>query len=240
MKYLKSLIFAFKEIFIMFIFQYAVLIACIVCLGKDRSIVIGTILVCAVEILYVIFKLKNGKPAIGKHNLFPYALMGIGITTSYNMLLFAMGLGNNVMVDMNIFLNILASGIVGPIFEEILFRFSFVNSLKKFNSQKMVIFISSLVFAICHTGITTCIYAFIIGMVNAYLYLKKKDILIPIVINKYNSLKPSLIIFLLFNVIISLLHFHSFNFDLTIFRIISSILGFYIIKILKIKRKNEA
>jgi hypothetical protein len=52
MKYLKSLIFAFKEIFIMFILQYAVLIACIVCLGKDRSIVIGTILVCAVEILY--------------------------------------------------------------------------------------------------------------------------------------------------------------------------------------------
>jgi len=183
MKYLKSLIFAFKEIFIMFILQYAVLIACIVCLGKDRSIVIGTILVCAVEILYVIFKLKNGKPAIGKHNLFPYALMGIGITTSYNMLLFAMGLCNNVMVDMNIFLNILASGIVGPIFEEILFRYSFVNSLKKFNSQKMVIFISSLVFAICHTGITTCIYAFIIGMVNAYLYLKKKDILIPIVIH---------------------------------------------------------
>ena len=76
--------------------------------------------------------------------------MGIGITTSYNMLLFAMGLGNNVMVDMNIFLNILASGIVGPIFEEILFRYSFVNSLKKF---------------------------------NAYLYLKKKDILIPIVIH---------------------------------------------------------
>ena len=168
MKYLKSLIFAFKEIFIMFILQYAVLIACIVCLGKDRSIVIGTILVCAVEILYVIFKLRNGKP---------------GITTSYNMLLFAMGLGNNVMVDMNIFLNILASGIVGPIFEEALFRYSFINSLKKFNSQKMVIFISSLVFAICHTGITTCIYAFIIGMVNAYLYLKKKDILIPIVIH---------------------------------------------------------
>ena len=94
MKYLKSLIFAFKEIFIMFILQYAVLIACIVCLGKDRSIVIGTILVCAVEILYVIFKLRNGKPAIGKHNLFPYALMGIGITTSYNMLLFAMARGH--------------------------------------------------------------------------------------------------------------------------------------------------
>ena len=104
MKYLKSLIFAFKEIFIMFILQYAVLIACIVCLGKDRSIVIGTILVCAVEILYVIFKLRNGKPAIGKHNLFPYALMGIGITTSYNMLLFAMGLGNFDLTGVNYFI----------------------------------------------------------------------------------------------------------------------------------------
>ena len=59
MKYLKSLILSFKEIFIMFILQYVVLIACIVCLGKDRSIVIGTILVCAVEILYVILKLRN-------------------------------------------------------------------------------------------------------------------------------------------------------------------------------------
>ena len=166
MKYLKSLILSFKEIFIMFILQYVVLIACIVCLGKDRSIVIGTILVCAVEILYVILKLRNDKPAIGKHNLFPYVLMGIGITTSYNMILFAMGLGNNVTVDINIFLNIIVSGIVGPIFEETLFRYSFINSLK-----------------ICHTGITTCIYAFIIGMVNAYLYLKKKDILIPIVIH---------------------------------------------------------
>ncbi len=183
MKYLKLLILSFKEIFIMFVLQYAVLIACIVCLGKDRSIVIGTILVCIVEILYVIFKFRKSNPPIGKHNLFPYVLMGIGITTSYNMVLFAMGLGNNVTVDINIFLNIIVSGIVGPVFEETLFRYSFINSLKKFNSQKMIIFISSLVFAICHTGITTCIYAFIIGMVNAYLYLKKKDILIPIVIH---------------------------------------------------------
>lgn len=183
MKYLKKLILSFKEIFFIFILQYAVLIACIVCLGKDRSIIIGTIIVCIVEILYVIFRLKNDKIVIGRHNLFPYVLMGIGITTSYNMFLYAMKLGNKNIVDINIFLNIVASGIVGPIFEETLFRYSFINSLKKFNSQKMVIFISSLVFAICHTGITTCIYAFIIGIVNAYLYMEKKDILIPIVIH---------------------------------------------------------
>ena len=100
---------------------------------------------------------------------------------------------------------------MGPIFEEILFRYSFVNSLKKFNSQKMVIFISSLVFAICHTGITTCIYAFIIGMVNAYLYLKKKDILIPIVIhmsanifvNVLNIFNPYILIIVIFLIVLS-------------------------------------
>lgn len=183
MKYLKKLILSFKEIFFMFILQYIVLIACIACLSKGRSIIFGTIIVCIVEILYVIFRLKNDKIVIGRHNLFPYVLMGIGITTSYNMFLYAMRLGNKNIVDINIFLNIVASGIVGPIFEETLFRYSFINSLKKFNNQKMVIFISSLVFAICHTGITTCIYAFIIGIVNAYLYMEKKDILIPIVIH---------------------------------------------------------
>lgn len=183
MKYLKKLILSFKEIFFMFILQYIVLIACIACLSKGRSIIIGTIIVCIVEILYVIFRIKNDKIVIERHNLFPYVLMGIGITTSYNMLLYAMKLGNKNIVDINIFLNIVASGIVGPIFEETLFRYSFINSLKKFNNQKMVIFISSLVFAICHTGITTCIYAFIIGIVNAYLYMEKKDILIPIVIH---------------------------------------------------------
>ena len=183
MKYLKNLILSFREIFLLFILQYAIIISCLFIFGMDKSIIIGSIFICIIEIIYVIFKYKGKKIKVEQYNLFPYILLGIGITTTYNMILFAMNLGNEVNTNINIVFNIICSGIVGPIFEETLFRYSFINYLKKFNNTKMSIIISSIVFAICHTGITTIMYAFIIGLVNSYLYIKKKNILVPIVIH---------------------------------------------------------
>lgn len=183
MKYLKNLILSFKEIFLLFILQYAILISCLFIFGMNKSIIIGSIFICIIEIIYVVFKYKDKKIKVEQYNLFPYILLGIGITTTYNMILFAMNLGNEVNTNINIVFNIICSGVVGPIFEETLFRYSFINYLKKFNSTKMSIIISSIVFAICHTGITTIIYAFIIGLVNSYLYIKKKNILVPTVIH---------------------------------------------------------
>ena len=54
-------------------------------------------------------------------------------------------------------------------------------------------------------------------------------IFIPIIINKYNNLKPNLIIFIVFNIVFSLLfYFPYFNFDITVLRILSCVLGFYL------------
>lgn len=211
MKYLKNLILSFKEIFLLFILQYAILISCLFIFGMNKSIIIGSIFICIIEIIYVIFKYKDKKIKVDQYNLFPYILLGIGITTTYNMILFAMNLGNEVNTNINIVFNIICSGIVGPIFEETLFRYSFINYLKKFNSTKMSIIISSIVFAICHTGITTIIYAFIIGLVNSYLYIKKKNILVPIVIhmsinifvNVLNIFNPYILIIGIFLIVLS-------------------------------------
>lgn len=211
MKYLKNLILSFREIFLLFILQYAILIFCMFIFGMDKSIIIGSIFICIIEIIYVIFKYKGKKIKVEQYNLFPYILLGIGITTTYNMILFAMNLGNEVNTNINIVFNIICSGIVGPIFEETLFRYSFINYLKKFNSTKMSIIISSIVFAICHTGITTIIYAFIIGLVNSYLYIKKKNILVPIVIhmsanifvNALNIFNPYILIIGIFLIVLS-------------------------------------
>lgn len=183
MKYLKNLILSFKEIFIMFILQYGMLFISFVLFGEDKSIIIGSILIAIIQIIYIIFKFKYNKIVIRRNILFPYILLGIGTTTTYNMIILGLNLGNNINVNINILFNIIISGIIGPVFEEVLFRYSFINSLKKFNSDKLVIFISSFIFAICHTGITTCIYAFIIGIINSYLYIKKDNILIPIIIH---------------------------------------------------------
>ena len=177
----------------------------------NKSIIIGSIFICIIEIIYVVFKYKGKKIKVEQYNLFPYILLGIGITTTYNMILFAMNLGNEVNTNINIVFNIICSGIIGPIFEETLFRYSFINYLKKFNSTKMSIIISSIVFAICHTGITTIIYAFIIGLVNSYLYIKKKNILVPIVIhmstnifvNVLNIFNPYILIIGIFLIVLS-------------------------------------
>lgn len=211
MKYLKNLILSFKEIFLLFILQYAILLSCLFVFGMNKSIIIGSIFICIIEIIYVVFKYKDKKIKVEQYNLFPYILLGIGITTTYNMILFAMNLGNEVNTNINIVFNIICSGVVGPIFEETLFRYSFINYLKKFNSTKMSIIISSIVFAICHTGITTIIYAFIIGLVNSYLYIKKKNILVPIVIhmsanifvNVLNIFNPYILIIGIFLIVLS-------------------------------------
>ena len=211
MKYLKNLILSFKEIFLLFILQYAILLSCLFVFGMNKSIIIGSIFICIIEIIYVVFKYKDKKIKVEQYNLFPYILLGIGITTTYNMILFAMNLGNEVNTNINIVFNIICSGIIGPIFEETLFRYSFINYLKKFNSTKMSIIISSIVFAICHTGITTIIYAFIIGLVNSYLYIKKKNILVPIVIhmsanifvNVLNIFNPYILIIGIFLIVLS-------------------------------------
>lgn len=211
MKYLKNLILSFKEIFLLFILQYAILISCLFIFGMNKSIIIGSIFICIIEIIYVVFKYKDKKIKVEQYNLFPYILLGIGVTTTYNMILFAMNLGNEVNININIVFDIICSGVVGPIFEETLFRYSFINYLKKFNSTKMSIIISSIVFAICHTGITTIIYAFIIGLVNSYLYIKKKNILVPIVIhmsanifvNVLNIFNPYILIIGIFLIVLS-------------------------------------
>lgn len=59
-------------------------------------------------------------------------------------------------------------------------------------------------------------------------------IFIPIILNKFNNLKPNLIIFIVFNIVFSLLFYYPyFNFDITVLRILSCTLGFYIINFFK-------
>lgn len=193
MKYFKNFICSFKEIFLLLILQYLALFICFICLGEDKTIITGTILICIIQVIYIIYKYRKKNKRIEECNLFPYLLLGVGISCSYNMILFSMNLGNVVNTDINLVLNIICSGIIGPIFEEVLFRYSFMENLRKFNKEKTSIVISSVVFALCHTGITTIIYAFIIGLINSYLYVKKKNILIPIIIHISGNIFVNLI-----------------------------------------------
>lgn len=184
MKYLWKLFLSLKEIFIMIILQYIVLFMCFTIFGNDKSIIWGNIFLIIINIIYILCKSKGIRFSFMRNSYLPYILIGIGITSIYNMIIFKMGLGNEIAIDFNIVLNIISSGIIGPIFEEFLFRYDLIRRLEKFNSNKyVIILLSSVIFALFHTGITTIIYALIVGLINSYIYMKDKDIIKPIIIH---------------------------------------------------------
>jgi len=111
-------------------------------------------------------------------------MLGIGIAGVYNMILFKLGFANEVNSEVNILFSILCTGIMGPIFEEFLFRYDLIKRLSLFNNKRwVIILLSSSIFALCHSGITSVIYAFIVGIINFYVYMKDKDIIKPIIVH---------------------------------------------------------
>ena len=100
------------------------------------------------------------------------------------MIIFKLDLGFDTNVDFPIILNILCSCIIGPIFEEFLFRYDFIRRLERFNNNKMVItLLAGIIFGLLHTGTITIIYATIVGIINSYIYMKDKNIMNPIILH---------------------------------------------------------
>ena len=61
-----------------------------------------------------------------------------------------------------------------------LFRYVFLNRLRNFFTTRNAILLSSLVFALLHSDIITMIYAFIMGFIFAYVYVKYDNIKVSI------------------------------------------------------------
>lgn len=186
MKNVKNFLLSIKEVIVLLVIQYMILIGVILIVGKDRAILIGTLVIVVFEVCYIIYKYRYRGNVLdikdGKNVYFPYILLGIGISVIYNMIIFKLGIINNI-TNIDIFINIIASVIVGPIFEEVLYRYSLINKLEIYFSRKKAIWLSAIIFSLCHTGIYTIIFAFIIGIINGYLYSNKRDILIPIFVH---------------------------------------------------------
>ena len=189
MKYIKNLFSSLKEIFIILILEYILLISIILIFGIEKATTYGTLILIIFFIIYILYKLRNEKITIKKGCYLPYILIGTSTAIMFNMIIFKCGIMFEVTADIPLWLNILSSSIISPIFEEVLFRYDFINKLKKFNSSNIVIIlISSTVFGICHNNIVTVIYAIVVGLINSYLYIKHNNLLIPIIIHMSGNL----------------------------------------------------
>lgn len=184
MKYLWKLILSLKEVFLLMLLQYGILIICFIVFGPDKALAIGSILFIILQIIYIVYKGKDINLKFDFKSYIPLIMLGIGVAGVYNMIMFRLGFVNDVTSDVNILFSILCTGIMGPIFEELLFRYDLVMRLSLFNNKRwIVILVSSIIFSFCHSSIISIIYAFMVGIINSYIYMKDKDIIKPIIIH---------------------------------------------------------
>ena len=91
-------------------------------------------------------------------------------------------------------IQIISSGICGPIIEELIFRGIIYNKLKEFNKKKFSIILTSVIFGLIHGNIINSIYAFIVSFILIKLYDKYKTLKAPILMHIF--LNTTIIIFL--------------------------------------------
>ena len=84
----------------------------------------------------------------------------------------------------NVLIVILVVVIIGPIFEELIFRKVFVDIIGKYNIR-LAVFISAASFALFHGNITQVIYTFAVGLIFGWVYAKTKNIFYTIFLHMF-------------------------------------------------------
>lgn len=192
MTYLINLIKSLKELIITYLLQYILIIVSYIIylsLGKNNIqefinnycpyiIMIFYLL----TIIYIYKKNKRIEPILPKTAYYPLVTIGISIACLLNMLIFLINTPN-IITTISLPILFISSAVIGPIYEEIIFRYVILNRLKKFNSPKTSIIINSLIFALVHMNPIKIAYAFILGLILNIVYQKYNNIMAPIFIH---------------------------------------------------------
>ena len=146
------------------------------------------IFIIFIPIFYKLFKkYKKENNFIYKDIILPITL-GITISLIYNITIFNL---NNLFHFTNIYeisnipiiIEIICSGIIGPILEELVFRGVVYNKLKEFNKPMKSIILASIIFGVFHDNIINAVYAFGVSFMFIYLYEKYKTLKAPIIMH---------------------------------------------------------
>ena len=171
-------------------------------INSKTLLIIIIIFIIMLPILYKGFKKYKTKNKIKLNNILIVVLLGISICLIYNISIFNL---NNIfnftnqfkLSELPIYVQIISSGIVGPILEELTFRGIVYNKLKEFNKPMKSIILSTLIFSLMHTNIVNMIYAFVISFFLIYVYEKYKTIKAPILLHMSANITTILFISIL-------------------------------------------
>lgn len=154
----------------------------------------GGIILILTNIIYIIYIIKKYRIKVNKYNLidnYPKIYLFISIPLFLNSLILL--INNQKIPTINIYIALFGSVIIGPILEELVFRYLIYNNLNKFNNKNTSIILSSIIFALVHNGFINIVYAFIIGTILTIIYSKNKNIKEVIILHMVANLMSLLI-----------------------------------------------
>ena len=154
----------------------------------------GGIFLILTNITYIIYIIKKHRIKVNKYNLidnYPKIYLFISIPLFLNSLILL--INNQKIPTINIYIALFGSVIIGPILEELVFRYLIYNNLNKFNKKNTSIILSSIIFALVHNGFINIVYAFIIGTILTIIYSKNKNIKEVIILHMVANLMSLLI-----------------------------------------------
>ena len=157
-------------------------------INSKTLIIIFLTMIIFIPILYKVYKKYKKENNFKIKNIFIPIIFGISISLIYNITLYNV---NNIIHFTNIFelsklpiiVQLISSGICGPILEELIFRGIVYNKLKTFNKPMTAIIFTSVIFGIIHNNIINAIYAFGVSFILIYLYEKYKTLKAPILMH---------------------------------------------------------
>ena len=187
---------------------------------NSRTLIIVIIIAMIfIPIFYKVFKKYKNENMFKLKDIILPIMLGITISLIYNIAIFNL---NNLIYftdkyeisSIPIIIEIISSGIIGPILEELVFRGIVYNKLKEFNKPMTTIILASIIFAFFHNDIINAIYAFGVSFMLIYLYEKYKTLKAPIIMH----MSLNITIILMLRLII--MNFIPFNLYLLIVSII--------------------
>ena len=189
---MKYIIKSSKELIITYIINYLVIIITALIynyLGYNNLEYFITnilpIILITFYILTIIYLYKKNyinEKSLSKKEYFPLSILGISIATLLNMIIFILS-PPTTTTSLELPISIISTGIIGPIYEEILFRYILYNRLKNKYSIKKSILITTIIFSLIHLSPIKIIYAFILGLIINISYERHNNILAPILIH---------------------------------------------------------
>lgn len=124
-----------------------------------------------------------------------FAVMNIGIAVTSLLMYLLSSLGGEqlsdpiqqIMGNSNIIFNLIATVILAPIFEELVFRKILIDKTAQYG-EKISVFLSALLFGLFHTNIFQLIYTFALGYALALIYVRTRNIKHTILIHAITNL----------------------------------------------------